>query len=168
MKYCFIFLSLLLLLGAGWFFQTSLRARSGEIPAVPDALQSLTTFTALSGFAGSADNPRLFTAGKKGDVSWFSLRFHASGVDSSDYGLRFRIRGRQSLLEKSYWSYSNGGGEPPESVADGIATFRIDRMPRDKFLWKGESLNVGVGFPPDDLREGDTIELLDFSFFVAP
>lgn len=168
MKSFFILLSIILLVFACAAFRVNLRARDGEIPALPEQLRTLQTFNTASAFVPDSDNPRRFTYDVSTTAGWAGLRFCVPFAETFDYGLVFRIRGRQELLEKAYWSYSNGGGDPPVSVEDGVAVFRMERMPTQKFVWKGTSFNAGVGFPMDALREGDTIELLDFHFSIAP
>ena len=168
MKPVLILLSILLLIFTCAAFRVNLHARDGDIPALPEPLRILQTFNTASAFTGTPDSPRLFAYAPSTTAKYASLRFYAPLTETGDFGMMFRIRGRQELLEKAYWSYSNGGGEPPVSVEDGVAEFRMERMPSQKFVWKGTSFNAGVGFPMDALREGDTIELLDFHFTFAP
>lgn len=134
---------------------------------MPEAIASIKTFNDISYFNRDAVNPRRFVYVPNDSSPHDAyMRFAIPGIDPSHYLLRLKINARPELLKaarvRSARDVRQGG-----DVKGNVATFDIvmkDAMP---FMWTDGKCYVGLTFPRESLRQGDTVELLDFKFEFA-
>ena len=122
---------------------------------------ALTTFNDISSFAFDPANPRRFIYKPVADEAY--LRFAISGVVPSSYLLWLKIKARPELLKearvRSARDMQHGG-----DVKGDVATFDISMEDSVPFMWTDGKCYVGLTFPKVSLRDGDTVELVDFKF----
>ena len=138
-----------------------------RIPALPEQVRNLSHFNDCSMFEAIAGPPNAiyrFLGNSSRPEAY--LRFAIPGFDPSPYLLRLKIKARPGLLKaarvRSARDTQQGG-----DVKEDVATFDIAMNDATPFLWTDGKCYVGLTFPKAALRQGDTVELLDFKFELA-
>lgn len=152
------------LVASSWFFvRFSAGNYAKRYPLMPEAITSIKTFNDISYFNMDAANPRHFVYVSNSSPHDVYLRFAIPGIDPSHYILRLKIKARPELL-KSAKIRSARDARQGGVVEGDVATFAISMKDSAPFLWTDGKCYVGLSFPKEIIRSGDTIELVDFKF----
>ena len=146
-------------------FSHSLALYKGEISELPESVRAVTTFNNCKMFMPDKGDPRRFRFSrdaKKSDGEAY-LRFRIPKFDPSDYAVKFRIRARPELLGMAVLRTAISRIKCGEIKGD-VMTFSVNMNESKTFVWSDGACYVGVGLPLVLLKDGDTVELLDFKF----